>query len=123
MYIYTVLFIFLTLLSQNAWCERLVSSTKESCNREHNGQKLQEGDIVEKNGKLYKFEDCELHRAYHVCGTHIIPMISIVCQALYKEKAASPTGKRYSRFVRQKLLTEACCQSFCTVSEMSRYCP
>ncbi|UJR10892.1 hypothetical protein I4U23_015080 [Adineta vaga] len=122
MYIHIVIFIFLTLSIQNVSSTTVISASNETCYFEHNGEKLQEGDIVDIKGKLYKFEDCELHRAYHVCGTHIITIINIVCQALYKEKSFS-TGKRYSRFVRQKLLTEACCQSFCTVSEMSRYCP
>ncbi|CAF0851875.1 unnamed protein product [Adineta steineri] len=118
----TILFILFVLLIRNTWSKENSPSSDEPCTMSHNGTLLHEGDIIGIKGKLYKFEDCGLHRAYHVCGTQIMSIISIVCQALYKEKPSLP-GIRYSRFVRQKLLTEACCHDVCTVSEMTRYCP
>lgn len=92
------------------------------CFVEHNEQKLHEGDSVEINGKFYKVEDCALHRAFNACGPHIVYIVNIVCQAVEQHRLA--TGKRrVARFAQQKLLTEACCQNLCTVSEMTRYCP
>lgn len=122
MFINTIIFITLTLLTQSAWSKSNVPSSKSNCTVEHNGQQLNEGDSVDIQGKLYKVEDCDLHRAYHACGTHVLFIINIVCRALEKHKM-NPNKHRFSRFVKQKLLTEACCQSLCTISEMTRYCP
>ena len=83
---------------------------------------LKEGQQILIHKKLYKVEDCELHRAYHACGTHILFIINIVCHALEQHKIV-PHKNRLPRFSKQKLLTEACCQHLCTVSEMTRYCP
>jgi len=112
----------LILLAQNIWSLKTIRSKEDNCVVKHNGQKLNEGDIIDIKGKFYKVEDCELHRAYHACGTHIIFIINIVCQAIEQHKL-TPAKKRFTRFVQQKLLTEACCQNLCTVSEMTRYCP
>lgn len=122
MFVNKILFVILSLLIQNTWCKTDVLSSKENCSVEHNGQKLTEGDVIDVQRKLYKVEDCELHRAFHACGTDILYIINIVCQAVEQHKITS-SKQRYTRFVKQKLLTEACCQSFCTVSEMTRYCP
>lgn len=122
MFINTIIFIILVLLAQIVWSTSVVTSLKGTCPVEYDGEKLQEGDIINIKGKLHKVEDCELHRAYHACGTHILIMINIVCQAVEQEKKIS-INKRLPRFVKQKLLTEACCQSLCTISEMTRYCP
>ncbi len=122
MFINTIIFIILVLLAQIVWSTSVVTSLKGTCPVEYGGEKLQEGDIINIKGKLYKVEDCELHRAYHACGTHILIMINIVCQAVEQEKKIA-VNKRFPRFVKQKLLTEACCQSLCTISEMTRYCP
>ncbi|CAF1595079.1 unnamed protein product [Rotaria magnacalcarata] len=122
MFINTIIFIVLTLLTQSAWSKFDVPSSKPNCSVQHNGQKLSEGDNIDVHGKFYKVEDCELHRAYHACGTHVLFIINIVCQALEKHKI-NASKQRFSRFVKQKLLTEACCQSLCTISEMTRYCP
>jgi hypothetical protein len=115
------IFIF-TLLAQNIWSLKTIRSKDDNCVVKHNGQILTEGDVIDVKGKFYKVEDCGLHRAYHACGTHIIFIINIVCQAIEQHKL-TPTKKRFTRFVQQKLLTEACCQNLCTVSEMTRYCP
>ena len=122
MFVNTIIFVLLTILVQNASSKTIIPSPKQNCTLQHYGQQLKEGDVVDVRGKLYKVEECELHRAYHACGTHILFIINIVCQAVEKQKM-NPTKQRFSRFVKQKLLTEACCQSLCTVSEMTRYCP
>lgn len=123
MFVNTIIIVVLTLLVQNTSSKTVIpSSSKQNCTVQHSGQQLNEGDVVDVRGKLYKVEECELHRAYHACGTHILFIINIVCQAVEKQKM-NPAKQRFSRFVKQKLLTEACCQSLCTVSEMTRYCP
>jgi hypothetical protein len=121
MLINTFVFILLILLSHSAWGRAISPSSDANCTVEHNGQRLCEGDSVDMKGKLYKVEDCVLHRAYHACGTHLLYIINIVCQAI-KEENSIPKH-RYRRFSRRKLLTEACCEKLCTVSEMTRYCP
>jgi len=122
MFINPILFFLLIILAPNITSKAITSSKEDNCAVEHNGQKLNEGDSIDINGKYYKVEDCGLHRAYHACGTHIIFIINIVCQAV-EQNRITPSQKRYSRFAQQKLLTEACCQNLCTVSEMTRYCP
>jgi hypothetical protein len=122
MLINTFVFILLILLSHSAWGRAISPSSDAKCTVEHNGQRLYEGESVDMKGKLYKVEDCVLHRAYHACGTHILYIMNIVCQAVEHHKI-SPVLSRSRRFARQKLLTEACCQNLCTVSEMTRYCP
>ena len=98
----------------------LLAEKNSSCQLTHAGRSLNEGESVEIKGKIYKVEDCALHRAYHACGTHIFHIVNIVCQALESRPVRQ---RRLPRFLRPKLLTEACCQSVCTVSEMTRYCP
>lgn len=119
----TIILIISLFLTQFAWSTPIgLYAKKETCTVNYEGQELHEGDSIDIKGKLYKVEDCELHRAYHACGTHILFIINIVCQAVEQERKTS-TIKRFPRFVKQKLLTEACCQSLCTISEMTRYCP
>jgi hypothetical protein len=118
----SIIFFIFILLAQNISSETNIPSQDDKCVIEHNGEKLNEGDIVDIQNKIYKVEDCQLHRAYHVCGTHIIFIINIVCEAIEQYQIMS-SKTRFTRFVQQKLLTEACCQNLCTVSEMTRYCP
>jgi hypothetical protein len=82
---------------------------------------LHEGDQITLDQKIYRVEDCHIQRAYQTCGTHLWFMINIVCQAIEQHKYK--INNRLRRFVQQKLLTEACCENSCTVTEMSRYCP
>lgn len=117
-----IVVLFLSVLVDLLRCQP-VNSTKESmCFIKHAGHKYYEGDTLDMKGKFYKVEDCALHRAYNACGPHLIYILNLVCQAVEKQKYSS-NKRRVSRFVQQKLLTEACCQNLCTVSEMSRYCP
>jgi hypothetical protein len=122
MLINTIILFILTLSAHTTYGKTITPASQENCAVEHAGQKLTEGDSVDIDGKLYKVEDCELHRAYHACGTHILVIINIVCQAVEQHKIIPPKI-RLRRFSKQKLLTEACCQHLCTVSEMTRYCP
>ncbi|CAF3296269.1 unnamed protein product, partial [Rotaria sp. Silwood2] len=122
MLVNTILLLTIILLCESTLIKVDVSSMKGNCTIEYDEGELHEGDTIEVYGKFYKVEDCELHRAYHACGTHVLFLINIVCQAL-EQKQIDLNQKRFSRFVKHKLLTEACCQSVCTVSEMTRYCP
>lgn len=89
----------------------------------HDGHLLKEGESIEIRGKLYKMEDCALHRAYHACGTYLLQMVSIACEVVGHQKQKNQNINRFRRFLQRKLLTEACCETLCTVSEMTRYCP
>jgi len=113
----------LLIIIETIWSKSInLYQRQTTCVIDYNGQKLLEGDAIEINGKFYKVEDCALHRAYHACGTQIIYIVNLVCQAVEQNKLKSHRT-RFTRFAQQKLLTEACCQSLCTVSEMTRYCP
>ncbi|CAF1485425.1 unnamed protein product [Rotaria sordida] len=94
-----------------------------NCSAKHDGRILKEGESFEIKGKLYKVEDCTLHRAYHACGTYLLQMVSIACEVVQQQKRKNPNSIRFRRFLQRKLLTEACCQTLCTVTEMTRYCP
>lgn len=119
---YFLIFLFSSLVSI-VISKAIISKKETNCFVEHNGQKLHEGDSVEINSKFYKVEDCALHRAFNACGPHIIYIVNIVCQAVEQHRSSSAGKNRVTRFAQQKLLTEACCQNLCTVSEMTRYCP
>src|SRR4051812_19285158 len=110
MLINSIIFFILILFTQHVSSKTIISYKNNKCMIKHNGQMLDEGDSTDINGKLYKVEDCGLQRAFHVCGTQLMFIINIVCQTV-EEKT------RVTRFVQQKLLTEACCQSLCTISE------
>ncbi|CAF3583508.1 unnamed protein product [Adineta steineri] len=100
----------------------VLSSANDDCIVKYGRRLLQEGQTIEIKGKLYKVEDCELHRAYHACGTSLLQMVSIACDAIQNQKYKTPS-KRVRKHLRQKLLTEACCETVCTVAEMALYCP
>ncbi|CAF0903545.1 unnamed protein product [Adineta ricciae] len=114
----------LFVFNQNIWSQAVSSpSMVRNCTINHDGTLLKEGESVEIRGKLYKMEDCDLHRAYHACGTYLLQMVSIACEVVGSQKSKRPSRKRFRRFSRRKLLTEACCETLCTVGEMTRYCP
>lgn len=103
---------------------RVLSPTaSDTCKLEHGGKFLNEGEKIMVNGKLYKVEECHLQRAYQTCGTHLWFMINIVCEAIDVQKQKNKHFSRFRRFAQEKLLTDACCESSCTVAEMTRYCP
>ena len=76
---------------------------------------------MEVKGKIFKVEQCALRRAFNACGKHLLGMINIVCGSLQRDEQKRKQV-RARRSARPKLLTEACCESLCTVSEMTRYC-
>jgi hypothetical protein len=117
------LLVTVAIFNQNVWSQKVVSSVNVNCTINHDGHLLKEGESIEIRGKLYKMEGCGLHRAYHACGSYLLQMVSIACEVVQQQKQTMPRKKRFRRFLRRKLLTEACCETLCTVSEMTRYCP
>lgn len=100
-------------------------SLTSNCPVKHGAKLLNEGEKVIIRGKLYKVENCQLQRAYQACGPNLWHAIHLVCEAIHQQSKAkkSIVGKRNRRFAKQELLTEACCENYCTVHEMTRYCP
>ena len=117
------LLVVLITFNQNVWSRTILSSINVNCTMDYDGRRLKEGESVEIKGKLYKMEDCNLHRAYHACGSNLLQMVSIACEVVERQKQTDLNKKRFRRFIQRKLLTEACCQTLCTVAEMTRYCP
>jgi hypothetical protein len=113
----------LVIFNENVWSRTVLSSANVNCTMNYDGRLLKEGESVEIRGKLYKMEDCGLHRAYHACGTYLLQMVSIACEVVEQQKQKNLNTNRFRRFLKRKLLTEACCETLCTVSEMTRYCP
>lgn len=108
----------------NVSCRTLTSSGKNvTCTMNHDGNLLKESQSIEIKGKLFKVEECALQRAYHACGSYLLQMVSIACEILDQQKQKNLNTNRSKRFIPRKLLTEACCETLCTVNEMTRYCP
>jgi len=103
--------------------EHILSSSNAPCFVKYDKHLLKEGDGITIAKKLYKVENCKLQRAYHACGARLWFVINFVCEAIELQKRESKPYDRFRRFVQEKLLTEACCQSICTINEMTRYCP
>ncbi|CAF1583010.1 unnamed protein product, partial [Didymodactylos carnosus] len=94
------------------------------CLIEYDNNLLSEGKSIKIKGKLYKVEDCLLERAYKACGTNILKMLNIVCQMLDKYMVKSKESVIRRRSVSSiKSVTQSCCHSVCTISELIRYCP
>ncbi|CAF3760910.1 unnamed protein product [Rotaria socialis] len=115
-------FTLLVIFNENVSSRSISSSINVNCTYNHDGRHLKEGESIEIKGKLYKIEDCDLHRAYHACGTYLLQMVSIACEAVEQQKTNKVDKKRFRRFLQRKLLTDACCHTLCTVAEMTRYC-
>ena len=113
----------LVLFNGNVWSRTIVSPGNVTCILNYDKHILKEGESLEIKGKLYKMEDCALQRAYHACGSYLLQMVSIACEILDQQKQKNLNKNRIRRFVPRKLLTEACCETLCTVAEMTRYCP
>ncbi|CAF2589319.1 unnamed protein product [Rotaria sp. Silwood2] len=103
--------------------ENVVSMPNENCTVKYGRRLLKEGTEISINRKLYKVEDCQLQRAYQTCGPHLWHIINIVCDAIDQHKRKNQLSSRIRRFAQEKLLSDACCLSSCTVAEMTRYCP
>ncbi|CAF0861012.1 unnamed protein product [Didymodactylos carnosus] len=94
------------------------------CLIDYDDRLLSEGESVQIKGKLYKNEDCLLERAYHACGPNILQMVKIVCRIVdqYLSKITKSIVTRRSA-ASPKIISESCCRSVCTISELTRYCP
>lgn len=93
------------------------------CTVRHGKRLLREGSQIAINKKLFKVENCQLQRAYQTCGPHLWYIVNIVCQAIDSQNGRYSRVSRKRRFAEEKLLSDACCQTSCTVTEMTRYCP
>jgi len=131
MYLLSIV-ILLNSMNRNVSSQVMLPPNQGNCSLNHDGHRLNEGQSVEIRGKLYKVEECGLHRAYHACGTYLLQMVSIACEVLSKQKRdlidETNNNNRFRkslkrRYIQRKLLTEACCETLCTVAEMTRYCP
>jgi hypothetical protein len=100
----------------------MLSPPTDNCIVKHGENLLKEGEIIEIKLKLYKVEDCQLQRAYHLCGIHILNMVSFVCRAIAADQERQNFKKNVRRFTQKKLLIDTCCLNVCTISEMARYC-
>ncbi len=123
MFFPVVLFMVLVICNQNVWSRTVSSSGNVNCTMNYDGHLLTEGQSIEMKGKLYKMEGCTLHRAYHACGAYLLQMVSIACEVVQQKNRENHNTNRFRRFIQRKLLTEACCETLCTVAEMTRYCP
>ena len=99
------------------------SSINNTCTFKYGRHSLKEGGQISIRSKLYKVEECQLQRAYQACGANLWFMIDIVCEAIELNEETKILRRNVRRFTQQKLLTEACCFTACTIAEMSRYCP
>jgi hypothetical protein len=97
--------------------------SNNSCTVKHGNGFLKEGEGIIIRRKLFKVEDCHLQRAYHACGARLWFVVNMVCVAIELDEATKRINKYIRRFTQEKLLTEACCSSTCTISEIVRYCP
>ena len=102
--------------------ESIVSSTSaNSCTVNFQGNTYVEGEVIIGAGiKRYKVEDCQIHRAYQGCGTALWFMVNAVCSRIAN---ASRKTHQHRRFISEQLLTYSCCSHFCTIFEITRYCP
>ncbi|CAF3713803.1 unnamed protein product [Rotaria socialis] len=111
-------------LVRSSYAEQYRSpSANDNCTVTYGKRLLQEGNQVSINRKLYKVEYCQLQRAYQACGPHLWYIISIVCEAIDLPNGKANAMARIRKFTEEKLLSDACCITACTISEMSRYCP
>ena len=111
-------------IGQSHGHRNLLAPSAKNCTIRHAERTYHEGEKLLIEQRLHKVEDCQLQRGYQTCGTHLWFMVNIVCQAIDQQKKKTTKVKSYARrYVKQKLLSEACCEHVCTVSEMTRYCP
>jgi hypothetical protein len=122
MFFSILVFIILCLSIQTNANENISLSPSNNCSVKYGENLLKDGEVIAIKLKLYKVEDCQLQRAYHVCGPYLWFMIDIVCKALELDDGAKRFKKYVRRFTQQKLLSEACCLTACTISEMALFC-
>src|SRR5262245_45075163 len=88
----------LVMLNQNVGSLTALSSVNVNCTVNYDGRILKDGESVEIKGKLYKMEDCGLHRAYHACGSNLLQMVSIACDVVEQQKRKGINKTRFRRF-------------------------
>jgi hypothetical protein len=98
------------------------SSSATTCVIQHNKRTYREGETIKVGKKSYKVEDCQLQRAYQGCGSPLWFMITTVCAGVERQKAKDELKDHQRRFTPSPSLTDSCCENFCTISEMTRYC-
>lgn len=92
-----------------------------NCTYQYGSRTMHEGEYIVIQKKIYKVEDCYLHRAYRTCGKHLWLIINIACDAI--QGKGKILNRRAQQNTNEILLTDACCRSACTINEMTRYCP
>jgi hypothetical protein len=123
MFFYILVFSTLLVITHIGGSETRLQSVETKCTVQHNGLLFNENERVIIQDKSYKVEDCQLQRSYQACGGRLWYMINIVCEAIKVHNKRNRMKSLFRRFVRQKSLTESCCETSCTVVEMTRYCP
>jgi len=99
-----------------------LSTSVSNCTFKYGDRILSESETIKIGKKIYKVENCRLERAYQTCRQTLWHMLYVVCSAI-DDRKKTLFSQRQRRFVVEKLLTEACCQQACTVSEMTGFCP
>lgn len=122
------------------------------CLVEYNGQFLTENTVIQIRKRLYRVENCVLERVFHACGPNLLLMLNVVCRVIEQttttstpstattppatnfqhdamSSAASFFHRKYPHLSRlsrasktPRVITESCCESLCTISELTRYC-
>ncbi|CAF1445321.1 unnamed protein product [Rotaria magnacalcarata] len=119
----SLLLILIVVISKTDGKQNTLKSLTNSCTLQHGTSILKEDSKVVVDGKVFKVENCELQRAYQTCGPNLWNVINIVCDAIRRETIKGKTVHRLRRSSKPKLITEACCENYCTVLEMAHFCP
>lgn len=107
----------------------------DECAIEYNNKIYVETNTLKIKKKLYRVENCSLERVYHACGPKLLLMLSIVCRVVEKHKihneildskrsivSSSIDHFHTTPYQTKHVIAESCCEDFCTVSELTRYC-
>ena len=102
------------------------------CLIEYDGRLFAEQQVMRIRNKMYRVEDCLFERVFHACGpTMVYRMLTIVCQVVEQHvspRAMSFNTKRdtsvFDGHGKQvpRMISESCCENFCSISELTRYC-
>lgn len=101
---------------------RSVPRISPNCTVNYNGQTYGEGEVFGSLMKRHKIEHCQVQRAFQACGSALWYMVNLVCSRLERYSPLSGRQRR-RRYSSEMLLTDSCCSQFCTLHEISRYCP
>ncbi|CAF3755246.1 unnamed protein product [Rotaria socialis] len=120
------------------------------CVVEYDGKILTENSVTQIRKKLYRLENCLLERVFRACGPNLLLMLDIVCRVVethqksttittttptttiafvpnIQQKKMPPSTlffhRKFSQLFRSpRVITEACCDNLCTITELTRYC-